>query len=394
MVFVAVEAQAGTMNTTDASSPPPPPPDAPPDPARRLTRSTDDKVLTGLSGGLGRYFGVDPVIFRIAFVVLAFAGGTGVLLYLLGWLMIPDDEGRGPGLERLASDRAGKLLLAVAAGIGILMLFDEDGPGWGNFPVALALIGVGVAILWSRRDGTSQAGGPPPEPRTSPLPADHTRADGPTSPLATEVPPPAPPSPARPPKAPSVLVPVTLSVLAVLGGALALAGAPLDVSLALALLVTGTALVIGAWRGRARWLIPVAAVLAIGMSAAAVIDVPVSGEVGDRAYAPATVEEVRSAYHLGVGGLVVDLSRVDFGVGGASVKVTTGVGDLQVLVPRDVEVVAFGHAGAGVVRLFGGEVNGTDVGRRVVSPGVEGAGRLVIDARVGIGEVVVRRASA
>jgi phage shock protein PspC (stress-responsive transcriptional regulator) len=393
MVSGRAGAQAGTMNTTDASSPPPPSLDAPPGPARRLTRSTEDKVLTGLSGGLGRYFGVDPVIFRIAFVVLALAGGSGVLLYLLGWLMIPDDEGRGPGLERLASDRMGKLLLAVAAGIGILMLFNGDGPGWGNFPVALALIGVGVAILWSRRGPTP--GGPPPEPWASPLPADSpSPADTPTSPLATGVPPSAPPSPARPSQPPSALVPVTLSVLAVLGGGLALVGAPLDVSLALALLVTSIALVIGAWRGRARWLIPIAALLAIGMGASAVVDVPVTGEIGDRRYQPATVDALRTIYRLGIGELVVDLSDVDLQGGGASVDATNGIGELRVVVPRDAEVVAYAHAGAGVVRLFGGEANGTDVGRRAVSPGVEGGGRLVVDARIGIGEVVIHRAAA
>ncbi len=70
-----------------------PPTDPPPykQAGNRLTRSTDDQVVAGLSGGLGRYFGIDPVVFRIAFVVLTLAGGSGILLYLIGWLMIPDD---------------------------------------------------------------------------------------------------------------------------------------------------------------------------------------------------------------------------------------------------------------------------------------------------------------
>ena len=44
---------------------------------RRLTRSSSDKLIGGVAGGLGRYFGVDPILFRIAFVVLTFAGGVG-----------------------------------------------------------------------------------------------------------------------------------------------------------------------------------------------------------------------------------------------------------------------------------------------------------------------------
>ena len=84
-----------TVNDTNPST------DIPPyrQSGNRLTRSTDDKVVSGLAGGLGRYFGIDPVVFRIAFVVLTLAGGSGSLLYLVGWLMIPDDAG-GNALKR------------------------------------------------------------------------------------------------------------------------------------------------------------------------------------------------------------------------------------------------------------------------------------------------------
>ena len=68
----------------------PPPADPPPVP-RRLTRSSSDKVLAGVAGGLGRYFDIDPIIFRIGFVVLTLAGGAGVLAYLAAWVLVPDD---------------------------------------------------------------------------------------------------------------------------------------------------------------------------------------------------------------------------------------------------------------------------------------------------------------
>lgn len=70
-----------------------PQPGAPsPAPAgKRLTRSREDKMLGGVCGGLGRYFGVDPTWVRIAFVVSILLPGPQVLLYLLLWLVIPQD---------------------------------------------------------------------------------------------------------------------------------------------------------------------------------------------------------------------------------------------------------------------------------------------------------------
>lgn len=55
---------------------------------KRLYRSRTDKKIAGVCGGLGEYFGIDPVIVRIVFVVLIFMG-VGILLYLISWLIIP-----------------------------------------------------------------------------------------------------------------------------------------------------------------------------------------------------------------------------------------------------------------------------------------------------------------
>lgn len=56
---------------------------------RRLYRSPDDRVIAGVCGGMGEYFGVDPVILRLILVVLVLFGGSGIVLYLLAWLIIP-----------------------------------------------------------------------------------------------------------------------------------------------------------------------------------------------------------------------------------------------------------------------------------------------------------------
>src|SRR5579862_5866023 len=55
-----------------------------------LRRSVRDRMLTGVAGGIGYYFGVDAMIVRIAFVVLTLFGGVGIPLYLAGLLLIPE----------------------------------------------------------------------------------------------------------------------------------------------------------------------------------------------------------------------------------------------------------------------------------------------------------------
>ncbi len=74
---------------------PPPGHDQPPRRSTpRLQRSSSDRVLTGVCGGLGRHTGVDPILFRIGFVALVFAAGTGVLLYLALAVLMPRDDGQ------------------------------------------------------------------------------------------------------------------------------------------------------------------------------------------------------------------------------------------------------------------------------------------------------------
>ena len=54
-----------------------------------LTRSETNRMVAGVCGGLGEHFGVDPTIVRIVFVLLAIFGGSGIVLYLVLWLIVP-----------------------------------------------------------------------------------------------------------------------------------------------------------------------------------------------------------------------------------------------------------------------------------------------------------------
>ena len=58
---------------------------------KRLYRIRDGRVVAGVCAGLAVYFGVDPALVRLAFVLLTVFGGMGILLYLGAWVVIPDE---------------------------------------------------------------------------------------------------------------------------------------------------------------------------------------------------------------------------------------------------------------------------------------------------------------
>lgn len=57
---------------------------------KRLYRDPDNRVLGGVCGGLGSYFNIDPVLFRLLFVVIFLVFGTGLIIYLILWLITPE----------------------------------------------------------------------------------------------------------------------------------------------------------------------------------------------------------------------------------------------------------------------------------------------------------------
>ena len=57
--------------------------------AKRLYRSRKDKILAGICGGVGKYLDIDPIIIRLIFIVLLLTVGSGILIYLIAWIIIP-----------------------------------------------------------------------------------------------------------------------------------------------------------------------------------------------------------------------------------------------------------------------------------------------------------------
>jgi phage shock protein C len=58
---------------------------------RRLYRSRSDRKLAGVCGGLAQYSNIDPTLIRVLFVVLALLGGPGLVIYLLMWILVPEE---------------------------------------------------------------------------------------------------------------------------------------------------------------------------------------------------------------------------------------------------------------------------------------------------------------
>jgi phage shock protein C len=74
-------------------------------PSKRLYRTREGRVIAGVCAGLAAYFGVDPTLVRLAFALLTIFGGAGILLYLVAWIVIPD-EGDGASIaETFVSKR-------------------------------------------------------------------------------------------------------------------------------------------------------------------------------------------------------------------------------------------------------------------------------------------------
>jgi len=56
---------------------------------KRLYRSRDNSMIAGVCGGLGEYFDMDPTFIRLLWIVFTLAGGSGILAYIIAWIVIP-----------------------------------------------------------------------------------------------------------------------------------------------------------------------------------------------------------------------------------------------------------------------------------------------------------------
>jgi signal transduction histidine kinase len=135
-----------------------------------LRRDSSHRVVAGVCSGIGRHLRIDPLIVRIVFVAAATAGGVGIVLYGLAWVLVPaDDTGADSWTRRLPRGRGA---IEVALGMGLVTLaflltmralgiWFADVIVW---PVALLAAGAGMLWRQSLRPTPVQAPAPPPAP--------------------------------------------------------------------------------------------------------------------------------------------------------------------------------------------------------------------------------------
>jgi phage shock protein PspC (stress-responsive transcriptional regulator) len=388
-------------------------------------RRQQGRLLGGVAAGVGDHLGIDPVIVRVAFVVLAFVPfpGFGLLVYGALVLLLPVEDERGavspsPGLEGRG---AGFWVGIGLVGLATFWLLGAWGPRGGGPLFPLLLIGLGVA-LWvdadrranggGRGDDRSVAWGPPPA-----VVGSDAAADVPTeriTPTGGEAgpPPPAPPahggsSPSwTPPPAPSPtprspLGRVTLGLALLAAGAvwlldlLGIVGTiPASAVLAVALLVLGLGLLVGSIAGRARWLaFVVALLLPITYVAGLTEDlgVPLRAGVGDRVVVVTEASQVEDDLTLAAGTMVIDLTEVGRVPAGTEVVARVGAGELELRVPEGAGLEGHARVEVGESDVLGQRHDGFAIDREISIEADAGQPTYDLDLRVGAGELRVVR---
>jgi len=135
---------------------------------RRLRRDMDHRILGGVAAGVARYLDIDVAIVRIAFAVLTVLGGSGALIYVAAWLLMPADDEEHPVAQLWAGRRPPRrslVVIAIGVVIGVIALSDlfsnglwwphpDGGVGFGLGAVALVLA---VALVAGSGGGRTAA---------------------------------------------------------------------------------------------------------------------------------------------------------------------------------------------------------------------------------------------
>jgi phage shock protein C len=116
---------------------------------RLLRRRPDDRVIGGVASGLGDYLNVVPLLIRIGVGGLMVFGGLGLLLYVGGWLLVPEEGDHDSIVEDLLH-RTGltptRWLVLLVFALGMIIFFGGVGNAYG-FGLSDLAIGFGIAIM-------------------------------------------------------------------------------------------------------------------------------------------------------------------------------------------------------------------------------------------------------
>lgn len=362
-------------------------------PAARLERSREDRIIAGVSGGLGTYMGANPWLFRLAFIILAFFGGLGVLLYIAAWLLVPDQGTRDPIISKwlgnLDMSDGGTIFGVVLVGAAVVIILAQVANVSSVLIVALVLFIVGLLLYRGdltvkKPDDDPSEGGDMPEDNTSDSTVDNS-LDASAS-IAVADPPmyePPPPEPEvmwepPPPKESSMLGRITVAFGLIVLASMALIDLAFETVsiepvhyIATAVALLGLGLIVGGWVGRARWLIIIGVVLLPALWFTSFWPQDFSFSAGESRHEPTQVSDVQPKYELGFGQLVIDLSGLSAEelaqVG--TVEASLGVGEMIVRLPNEVGAHIQALVGAGTVEGVPNEPSGVGINvTRIVPP--------------------------
>jgi phage shock protein PspC (stress-responsive transcriptional regulator) len=374
--------------------------------ATRPRRRGDDRKVAGVAAAIGRRYGIDPVLVRVGFVVSTVYSGVGVLLYLLGWLLLPAEGDETSAAESVLGKGRSSVStpLTVILGLGLIL---AGGAVFGGDPrglIVLALCGAALFVLHRHRSSIGEV------PATAPLAAATTGLEATTEPIPQTTPPrwdplgAAPfawdlpdPSPAPPPvpRSRSKVTPVTLGLALLAAGVAAAflpAISPAQVA-AVALGVIGLGLVTGSLLRGGRGLIAVAVPLALATWLLHAVPFTDAG-AGERRWSATTPTQLQDRYALTVGSGRLDLTDLVVPDGRtASTTVTVSLGETKVFLPPDLDVRVACRVATGEVSCLGERSSGFSARAEVADDGADGpgGGRLVLDVHSGIGDVEVTR---
>jgi phage shock protein PspC (stress-responsive transcriptional regulator) len=329
-------------------------------PAKRLVRPREGRVIGGVAAGIGRYFNIDPVVVRIAAIVLALFGGAGVLLYIAALLLMPSEDPSGAPASGGATDGRNRAL--VILGVVVLLLV-----GWpfllgGGFLFAgllipLAFLVAAGVLVWWLVSGEGPSGDAGDIARRAAL---------------------------------GVGVLILCGILALTGAWIAAIGGGEVV--AAVVILAGAGIVAGAFFKPVRWAILPAVVLALSAGTVQAAGIDLDGGVGDRQYRPASVTDLRDRYELGIGELTIDLREADLPAGDTPLEIDLGMGGAWLIVPADVCVATTADVGVGAVSAFQADNSGVDVQFEDSRDAAPDTSRLVVDANLGVGELKIGHA--
>jgi phage shock protein PspC (stress-responsive transcriptional regulator) len=395
------------MTTTPPEAPaePPPSPEGPRVTREelkelgRIRRTTGpDRKVAGVAGGLARHLDIDPVILRVAFVVLTFFGGAGLLAYGAAWVLVPED---GSARRPLGLDDRNRAIALVGAGVLATVIMLSGTFGNHFFPWPIAVIGVVAFLVLGLVDRDRPRAATPPVPHAAvPVAAPVPGEFSPVAPGYGVTPPPAYPRlPRNPRRRGPILFFFTLA-LAALGigvlGILDLAGAPVADPAYPAVVVgaCGVMLLVGAFYGRAGGLILVGLLASLALLAVTAAQ-QVDG--GDIRRTPTTAADVPLDLDTDAGEIVLDLRNVAdlAALDGTSIDLESRAGRVEVILPPglSVDVDAEVH-GAGHIELFGSDRGGFSISDAVRHSGGVGTPAITIDADVTFGEIQVHTEEA